>query len=132
MINFLKNLTVNFLFTLLPLFIFTGLADLISDFSVFSLTTRMILGGVFVNTFLMLPAVYIVKYIIKSISAGSVSAPSPSTSGGGVIERGSRNPRRDKDPYNFWIGIGFWCFFALVPIGLYLWLIFAFIQDLLK
>ena len=53
MIKFLKNLTVNFLFTLLPLFIFTGSADLISEFSVFSLTTRMILGGVLINTFLI-------------------------------------------------------------------------------
>ena len=65
MIKFLKNLTVNFLFTLLPLFIFTGSADLISEFSVFSLTMEDIFLGVIMNTLLMLPVVYMIKYIIK-------------------------------------------------------------------
>jgi len=129
MTKFLKNLTVNFLFTLLPLFIFTGLADLISDFSVFSLTTRMILGGVFMNSILMLPSVYFIRYIIKSIRLGIVMGPSSST---GDQSRYTKNPERDKEPIYFWMCIGLWCFFPLSLLGFYLWFVFLFIQDLLK
>ena len=127
MIKFLKNLTVNFLFTLLPLFIFTGFADLISEFSVFFLTIEDIFFGFFMNTLLMLPAVYMIRYIIKSIRLGIVIGPSSST----AAERGgTKNPERDKEPIYFWMCIGLWCFFALVPISCYLWFVFLFIQDL--
>ena len=131
MIKFLKNLAVNFLFTLLPLFIFTGFADLISEFSVFSLTIEDIFFGVIMNTLLMLPAVYMIRYIIKSIRLGIVMAPIPAKTGG-EVERGSRNPERDKAPVSFWVCIGLWCFFTSAPIGFYLWFVFLFIQDLLK
>ena len=131
MIKFLKNLTVNFLFTLLPLFIFTGFADLISEFSVFSLAIEEIFGGFFMNSILMLPTVYFIRYIIKSIRLGIVMAPSPSSSGSRA-SGDSKNPERDKDPVSFWVCIGFWCFLPLFFIGFYLWFVFLFIQDLLK
>ena len=131
MIKFLKNLTVNFLFTLLPLFIFTGFADLISEFSVFSLAIEEIFGGFFMNSILMLPTVYFIRYIIKSIRLGFVLAPSSSSSGS-QASRGPKYPKRNKEPVSFWICIGIWCFFPLSLLGFYLWFVFLFIQDLLK
>ena len=50
-------------------------------------------------------------------------APIPANSGVRV-ERGSRNPERDKAPVSFWVSIGLWCFFTFAPIGFYLWFVF--------
>jgi len=104
---FFKNLVVNLLISLIPALFLLIFYPHDSFKTIIFLT---------VGTLIL--AVYLVRYIIKSIRVGHVLNPS----GGGTPYRRSRSTRsrRDEEPISFWFSIMLWGAISAIFVWLYI------------